>query len=101
MWVQLRFNIPQYQIPSLQRPNLYPAFQNTPQRIFSQVFQSRFRNNQHGKPFNPDNQIIPKMNQSMIGTVSGLTQPTIEYPTAYQENSRESGQQNSKENVHY
>ena len=30
-WVQQRYNIPQYQIPSLQRPNPYLAFQNTPQ----------------------------------------------------------------------
>ena len=62
-WIQRRYNIPQYQIPSLQRFNLYPAFWNTSQPGFSQGFQSRYRNNQYTYQYNPYNEIIPKINQ--------------------------------------
>ena len=84
---------PDYQTP-IERPNLYLTVQNSPQTRFPQGFQPRVRSNQNRYPYNPDNQIILRISQLTIGTVSGLTQPTIEFPTEYQENTRESGQQN-------
>ena len=39
------------------------------------------------------------MNQLTIGTVSGLTQPIIDFPTEYQENSKDSGQQNFQKQI--
>ena len=93
-WVQQRYNIPQYQIPSPQRPNPYPAFQNIPQPGFSQGFQSRFRNNQYRYQYNPYNQIIPRMNQLAIDTVPGQITPTIAFLTETWENPRENGQKN-------
>ena len=85
-FVKQRYGIPQYQTLSLQRPNLYPIFQNTHQSWFPQVFQPRFQNNQYRYPFHSYNQIIPRMSQLAIGTVSGRTQPTIEFPTKNREN---------------
>ena len=76
----------------LQRPNPYPAFQNTPQPRFLQEFQPRFRNNQYRFEYNPYNKKIPRMNQLALGTVPGQAQPTIEFPAENRENPGENGQ---------
>ena len=93
-WVPQGYSKPQYQTPYLQRSNPYPTFQNTPQPRFLREFQPRFRNNQNKFQYISYNQLIPRMNQLVLCTVPGQTQPMIEFAAENRENLGENGQRN-------